>query len=280
MDYNWSLRTELVRGNVKRFFKTLYYAFIFIVLTALTQIGGVVFLLSLAISKIVERNFTGKTLAIFIPAYVVFTLLVIPFSASKFGRTKVTYAIPANYGTVLLNRNYVRPEINTVLRRLDETLKKENPNFNIYFLDANFPFFDGFPLLPHLSHSDGKKLDISLVYETQAGEISNKQKSVSGYGVFEGPQNGETDQIAKCKDAGYFQYDFPKFLTFGRINKELKFSEKGTKLLLENIIDFYPIEKVFIEPHLKQRLNLDHPKIRYHGCGAVRHDDHIHIQVK
>jgi len=60
----------------------------------------------------------------------------------------------------------------------------------------------------------------------------------------------------------------------------LKFSEKGTKLLLERIIEFHPIEKIFIEPHLKQRLNLDHPKIRYHGCGAVRHDDHIHIQVK
>jgi len=187
---------------VKRLFYILFYVLIFIFLTALSQIGGIVFLLSLAISKIVKRNFTGKTLAIFIPVYVVFTFLVIPFSASKFGRTKVSYATPVNYGTVLLNRNYLKPEINTVLRRLDETLKEENSNFNIYFLDANFPFFDGFPLLPHLSHNDGKKLDISLVYETQDGEISNKQKSVSGYGVFEGPQNGETDQIAKCKDAG------------------------------------------------------------------------------
>jgi hypothetical protein len=176
---------------VKRFFKTLYSVFIFVVLTALTQIGGVVFLLSLAISKTIKRSFTGKTLAIFIPIYVVFTFLVVPFSASKFGRTKVTYATPVNYGTVLLNRNYVRPEMNTVLRGLDEILKKEDPNFNIYFLDANFPFFNGFPLLPHLSHNDGKKLDISLVYETQDGEISTKQKSVSGYGVFEGPQNEE-----------------------------------------------------------------------------------------
>jgi hypothetical protein len=121
-------------------------------------------------------------LAIFIPTYIVYTFLVVPFSASKLGRTKVTYATPANYGTVLLNRNYVRPKVNTVLRRLDETLKKENPNFNIYFLDANFPFFNGFPLLSYLSHSNGKKLDISLVYETKSGEISNKQKSIRGYG--------------------------------------------------------------------------------------------------
>lgn len=103
---------------------------------------------------------------------------------------------------------------------------------------------------------------------------------MSGYGVFEGPEDKEQDQISKCKDAGYFQYDYAKYLTFGEINDDLQFSKKGTKLLIETILKFDCIEKIFIEPHLKQRLKLNHPKIRYHGCGAVRHDDHIHIQVK
>jgi len=40
------------------------------------------------------------------------------------------------------------------------------------------------------------------------------------------------------------------------------------------------IGKIFIEPHLKTRLELvDIDKIRYHGCHAVRHDDHIHVQL-
>ena len=40
------------------------------------------------------------------------------------------------------------------------------------------------------------------------------------------------------------------------------------------------IEKIFIEPHLKERLKLNSEKIRFHGCQAVRHDDHLHVQLK
>lgn len=95
--------------------------------------------------------------------------------------------------TVLLNRNYVKPKLNDLL---SNTAKKLNgTNITIHYLDANFPFINKFPLLPHLSHNNGKKIDISLVYETQNGIITNKQKSVSGYGVFEAPKSNEYDQI-------------------------------------------------------------------------------------
>ena len=41
------------------------------------------------------------------------------------------------------------------------------------------------------------------------------------------------------------------------------------------------IKKIFIEPHLKQRLGLQKEnKIRFHGCGAVRYDDHKHVQLQ
>jgi hypothetical protein len=202
---------------------------------------------------------------------------VVPFIAPSFGREKIQFGKPTNYMTVILNRNYVKPELNSILYTLEGLASHERTN--IYYLDANFPFIDKFPLLPHLSHNDGNKLDLSLVYETKDGSISTKQKSLSGYGAFEGPKEGEYDQIKQCKDAGYFQYDFPKFLTFGSINDHLKFSEKGTKSLIEAILKFENINKVFIEPHLKTRLGLTNSKIRYHGCGAVRHDDHIHIQL-
>lgn len=180
--------------------------------------------------------------------------------------------------SVILNRNYVKPELNVILSKLESLASYENAN--IHYLDANFPFLDGFPLLPHLSHNDGKKLDISLVYESPSGKLSDKQKSVSGYGVFEGPKDGEPDQIATCKKEGYFQYDYSKYLTFGEINEDLRFSETGTEFIIQAILKMDNLEKLFIEPHLKQRLKLNHPKIRYHGCGAVRHDDHIHIQIK
>ena len=263
---------------MKRLFKVVSYLFLFILFSAITQIGGITLLLSLLISKKIKRNFNGKRLIIFLSSYLLFTFILVPNIAPIFGREKIKFGKPTNYLTVLLNRNYVKSELNTLLNTISQLAHYENKD--IHYLDANFPFFDGFPLLPHLSHKDGKKLDLSLVYETPDGTISNKQKSFSGYGVFEGPKAGEPNQISKCKDVGYSQYDYTKYLTFGSINNDLHFSEKGTKLLVETILQFDNIEKIFIEPHLKQRLKLNHPKIRYHGCRAVRHDDHIHIQIK
>jgi len=257
--------------------KLLWYSFLFIFLTALTQIGGIVLLISLLIFSVRSLKTITKVL-MFIGLYFVTTFILIPPLAQLYGREKIKNGKPTNYMSVILNRNYVKPELNVILSELESLASYENAN--IHYLDANFPFLDGFPLLPHLSHNDGKKIDISLVYESPSGKLSDKQKSVSGYGVFEGPKDGEPDQIATCKKAGYFQYDYPKYLTFGEINKDLQFSEKGTKLLIEVLLKFDNMEKIFIEPHLKSRLGLTNSKIRYHGCGAVRHDDHIHIQVK
>lgn len=251
---------------------------LFVFLTILTQIGGLVYLLSLFISKKWKKSFRAKTFLIFILLYFFITFLVVPVIANKFGRVRVEYATPSNYMTVILNRNYVKPELNNSLRIFSYLLSKDN--VKITHLDANFPFIDGFPLLPHLSHNDGKKIDLSLIYENSDGVISPSQKSISGYGVFEEPKEDEYDQIIECKNAGYFQYDYPKYLTFGKINDDLIFSVSGTKLLIETLLKSDGLEKIFIEPHLKTRMDLTSNRIRFQGCGAVRHDDHIHIQIK
>jgi len=250
-------------------------------LTIVTQIGGIVYLLSLLISKRLKNNFKFKLLIIFIGLYLTSTILIVPFIAPILGREKIKHTNgikPTNYMTVLLNRNYVRPKLNKLLSQTEKELK--GTTIKIHYLDANFPFIDKFPLLPHLSHNDGKKIDISLIYETKKGEITDKQKSVSGYGVFESPKSNEYNQINKCLKNGYFQYDFPKYLTFGKINNEIVFSENGTKKLIKSILKNRNLGKLFIEPHLKNRLNLRSNKVRYHGCKAVRHDDHIHVQLK
>ena len=53
-----------------------------------------------------------------------------------------------------------------------------------------------------------------------------------------------------------------------------------TRYLLQNLCESKLVEKIFIEPHLKKRMNLEYDKIRFQGCYAARHDDHIHIQIK
>lgn len=46
-------------------------------------------------------------------------------------------------------------------------------------------------------------------------------------------------------------------------------------------VDTPRTHKIFIEPHEKQKLSLTSKyKIRIHGCKAIRHDDHIHLEVK
>lgn len=247
----------------------------------MTQIGGIVYLLSLIISEKWNKNLKFKTLIIFISLYLFSTLLITPLISPVFGRERVKNSErikPTNYMTVLLNRNYVRPKLNELLNKTEKKLN--GTNIEIHYLDASFPFINKFPLLPHLSHNDGKKIDLSLIYKTESGIITNKQKSISGYGLFENPKPNEYNQIEKCLNNRYFQYDFPKYLTLGKINNELVFSEKGTKKLIEKILENKDLGKLFIEPHLKNRMNLKNDKIRYHGCRAVRHDDHIHIQLK
>lgn len=261
--------------------KTIANIFLFLFLTVTTQVGGIIYLLSRFVAKKWNRHFKFKTLTVFIVLYLFSTLLIVPVLAPLFGREKVNHSNvihPTNFMTVLLNRNYVRPELNKLLSDTEKELA--GTGIQIHYLDASFPFINKFPLLPHLSHNDGKKIDLSLIYETKDGLLSDKQKSISGYGLFEEPNANEFNQINKCLSKGYFQYDFPKYLTLGSINDELEFSENGTRTLITSLLKSKSLGKLFIEPHLKTRMNLHNDRIRYHGCRAVRHDDHIHIQLK
>lgn len=258
--------------------RLLFHLFIIGFLTALTQIGGLLYLIAVLLYP---RKRLKKYL-FFFGIYLVATYMIVPYIAPLFGREKIRHSAGVeahSYFYVLTNRNYVKPEFNNVLAKVRGQFSNKYPNIKIHYLDANFPFFDRFPLLPHLSHNDGKKLDISLVYEDN-GELTNKKPTLSGYGAFEEPMASEYNQVKKCKARGNWQYDLQKYATFGTINGDLRFSEKGTKALVKTIVDQPQIGKIFIEPHLKHRLGLTHVKIRYHGCQAVRHDDHIHLQLK
>jgi len=135
-----------------------------VLLTVITQIGGVVYI----IATLCYRRKTVKKWSVFIILYLLCTLAIVPYIAPVFGREKIktsdTVKIHMLF-TSIANRNYVVPEVNQVLADVSEKLSKKYPEIEIHCLDANFPFFKGFPLPPHLSHRDGKKLDISLVYE-------------------------------------------------------------------------------------------------------------------
>ena len=132
-------------------------------------------------------------------------------------------------------------------------------------------------MLPHLSHKDGRKVDLSFYY-TKNNEDGNLKPSNTGYGNFVEPLNSEYSQTKECKSKGYWHYDYTKFLTLGS-REDLEFDRKNTKKLVNKIVSDPLTQKILIEPHLKTRMKLSNNKIRFQGCHAVRHDDHIHHQI-
>lgn len=266
-----------------KFLKIAVKIFIIILLTLVSQVGGLIYLVSEVLVKRTSPKYRLKKIIVFSGLYLLFTFIAIPIIAPFFGRQIIQNSdqVTAHtFITIVLNRNYVTPELQTAIQQIALDYQKKYPKIKLVYLDANFPFIDGFPLPPHLSHNDGKKIDISFVYKNSENHLTNSKPSVTGYGIFVTPTQKEYNQINFCKEKGYWQYSMAKYITLGTINNRLKFSEKATKDLLLTIIKQKQIGKIFIEPHVKHRLQLKHSKIRYHGCQTVRHDDHIHLQLK
>jgi hypothetical protein len=160
-------------------------------------------------------------------------------------------------------------------------MNDQYPGTSIAYLDAGFPFLNGFPLLPHLSHNDGRKLDLAFLYkETSANRIlSGVAPTFMGYGSYEEPVDNEPDMPSDCEIQGYWQYGIlGKFIP--RTGSEnITLDTERTKALVYSMANNSAVEKIFIEPHLKIRMGLNSSKVRFHGCQAVRHDDHIHVQI-
>ena len=84
----------------------------------------------------------------------------------------------------------------------------------------------------------------------------------------------------KCADKGYWQYGLLAYAAAPFKGKKHTFREKETAFLVQQFLKQKAVSKIFLEPHLKYRLGLGkQSRIRFHGCGAVRHDDHFHVQL-
>lgn len=257
-----------------------WLAFSFL-LTVVTQLGGLLFLLSLYFTRNVKKNKQLKQAGVFLGSYVLCLILIVPIVAPIFGRERVIPAEnlkPANHFYPILFRNYVSSELNEVLKGTSDKIAAQYPGATIQYLDACFPFIDRFPLLPHLSHNDGNKIDLSFLYSKNS-ELVTELPSRSGYGVYVEPIQGESNQTEFCKSNGYWQYDYSKHMTLGKRDNSLEFNIEVNRFLLKSILESKAIKKVFLEPHLVERLGIEDKRIRFHGCHAVRHDDHYHIQV-
>lgn len=269
----------------------LLHGLAFFVLTVLTQVGGLIYLFNELILSFTALNNQKAPVRIvvkgaaFCSFYALISIAILPILAKPLGRVPMPVSSsgnlrPLNVLTCILNRHYVRPEMRTAALIVSSSLAEKYPGVRLNYLDANFPFFNGFSLVPHLSHNDGKKLDLAFFYDLKDGTPTNAAPSFIGYGICEEPRPGEPNTADECAQKGAWQYSFLKHVVPQGNSTNYLLNEEKTANMVELFSAQPSIGKIFIEPHLKQRLKLQSAKIRFHGCRAVRHDDHLHVQLK
>ncbi|MCY4336788.1 MAG: hypothetical protein OXC60_19205 [Litoreibacter sp.] len=234
-------------------------------LTILTQIGGFAWLIAL---------FFRQRLVAFILAYAALTTAAV-WVAPNFGRVALNCFDdgPLQVQSLMycaLNRHYVTPELRDVLIDTADEMGRRYPGTETIVLDANFPFLDGFPLLPHLSHDDGEKADLAFFYRDETGYLPGVTRSPIGYFAFE---PGPTDCTPRWPT---LRWDFDILQPLWR---DYALDEERMAAVMRILSSDERVGKTFIEPHLVQSLQVAHPRIRFQGCRAARHDDHIHFQL-
>lgn len=166
-------------------FRLLLHSAIILLLTVLTQIGGLAWLIALIFRKGL------LSFALIYTAMTIATLWIAPI----FGRSALSCTASGplevqSWMYCAANRNYITPALAEVLEQTANRMDQRFPGTRTVVLDANFPFFDNVPLLPHLSHDDGEKADLAFYYQDQTGYLPGATRSPIGYFAFEqGPSD-------------------------------------------------------------------------------------------
>jgi hypothetical protein len=260
-----------------------------LVLTVLSQIGGAVLILAWLLGRIVPvtaRLRGAAILALFAILYAAATFVVVPRLAALAGRVPLPCQAepgrPVAAGTpiyCLLNRNYVDPRLVPLLDTLAAAMDRTYPGTITQYLDANFPFLDGMPLAPHLSHDDGRKLDLAFFYADAGGAYRpGLLRSPIGYWAFEQPG---PDDPQPCAEPRRLSLRWDMTLLQG-LYPDRPLEPERTRAALAWLLAEGPrfgLEKILLEPHLVRHFGLSSPLLRFQGCRAARHDDHLHLQI-
>ncbi len=262
-----------------------------VVLTMLTQIGGAILLFCLPffikINQMVLDSWLNRAarLFTFCGLYGVCCYYLVPKVAPAYGRIlmpETEYLKPASVWYRILNRTYARPELADAMQKASLAMYNKYPGSATVYMDAGFPFFDGFPMLFHQGHNDGRRLDVGFFYiDAETRTYTNARPSLTGYGVFEKPQGGEPMSAEFCKSRGFGRYDATKWLGISFSGDRYRFDAPRTENLIRSVLKDDRVQNVLIEAHLEKRMRLEKtPKVINPDCLTVRHDDHFHVNMR
>ena len=256
-----------------------------VALTILTQVGGVALLVTAWLAR--QRRWpTWLATLGFVAIYGVTSFVVTPPLAKIGGRVRLSCVAGPDrpYAAVspmlcILNRNYAAPEADALVSALATHMADRYPGTITHFLDAGFPFFDGFSLMPHLSHRDGLKVDLAYYYREANGRpVLDGAASPIGYWAYEAPRAGEVRPCANLHGLN-LRWNFSALQS--RVTRRA--DPERMKAMLAWLTTegrAYGLRKILIEPHLKQRWAPGVDMVRFQGCRAARHDDHLHLELK
>ncbi len=266
-----------------------------ILLTLVTQIGGLVLWLAWPLLQWTRARLGGRSgpaslaaaLAVFLLLYALVGTFVVPPMAAALGRERLPcfaseerplQAVSPLF--CLTNRNYARPAVFRILFDLSDAMARAAPGTVTAYLDAGFPFLDGFLMLPHLSHRHGSDVDLAFFYlQGDAATPSPAGGSWSiGYWAYVPPRTGDPQPCAARTIDLRWDLDWLQPAFSG-----LRLDERRTAAMLRWLSDNagrYGIRKVLLEPHLQRRMATDARLVRFQGCRAARHDDHLHVRTR
>lgn len=245
----------------------LGHAFVVVALTMLTQLGGVVWIAS---------RWARRPLLVFVLTYAGL-LGAVQVVAPMTGRVALPcFGAPLRAQSVMycaLMRNFVTPDLAQVAMDAAVRVEEAFPGTVTLALDGGFPFFDGVPLLPHLSHDDGEKLDLAFHYASaDGGYLPGQTRSPLGYFAFAALDAPEDCPPVALTLRWRMQWTQPWFAA-------LEVEPLRTTALVRALLADPRVGKVFLEPPLAAAWGLVDAKLRFQGCRAARHDDHIHVEL-
>lgn len=268
---------------------------LFLLLTLATQIGGVAMLLTWGVMRLAPQRWRSRAgrrallrTGTWAAVYALLTVVVVPPLARLGGRVPLQcFAGEAHAYQAMspifcaANRTYVIPQLRTMMEAMAADLAADYPGIVVQYLDASFPFIDGFPLIPHVSHNDGEKIDIAFFYQDPPGTYRpGLRRWPIGYWAFEQPRPGDPQPCADAApgftlrwDMGFLQPLLPDYPT----------DAERTAAMLDWMLEnggTYGVRSILLEAHLIARWDLGGPGLRSQGCRSGRHDDHFHVSVR